>query len=179
MSTCQLAQNHQSWLAQGYSSYFILCWDSQIGFSSDYLPWKAWSSQYSCSSSRRLQYLCQLAFKTQIEKAGTSIYFCLKYSCCILSSSLHKKCFGITYSFLLGYFLVIRPFWVCYLIFLKLIFFWWIIVLRILEWSGLDKNLKFHLVPTPLWKAKTPSTRTGSLKPQPTWPWTLQFLKLK
>jgi len=38
-------------------------------------------------------------------------------------------------------------------------------------WVGRD--LKDHLVPTPLPWAGTPSTRPGCSKPHPTWPWTL------
>ena len=38
-------------------------------------------------------------------------------------------------------------------------------------WVGRD--LKDHLVPTPLPWTGTPSTRPGCPKPHPTWPWTL------
>jgi len=35
------------------------------------------------------------------------------------------------------------------------------------------RDLKDHLVPTPLTWAGTPSTRSGFSKPHPAWPWTL------
>jgi len=38
-------------------------------------------------------------------------------------------------------------------------------------WVG--RELKHHLVPTPLPWAKTASTRPGCSKPHPAWPWTL------
>ena len=36
-----------------------------------------------------------------------------------------------------------------------------------------QRDLIDHLVPTPLPRAGTPSTRPGCSKPHPTWPWTL------
>jgi len=37
----------------------------------------------------------------------------------------------------------------------------------------LERTLKDHIVPTPLPRAGSPSTRPGCSKPCATWPWTL------
>ena len=44
---------------------------------------------------------------------------------------------------------------------------------RILEWYWVGRNLKDHLVPTPVSWTGTPSTKPGCSKPCPTWPWAL------